>query len=235
MGDTEVKLTATDTSGYSAIDIFPIIVSGPGGPQLKHPVALQRVFTGDRFSFTLPKDTFDASSGDRLSVQATGPDGSPLPEWLHYDPTNRVFSGKPKPIDAGDTEVKVTATDTASDDSASDTFSIDVINRSNFTMPFLIASDHRPLEKAATRGSPLIWWMALLWIFVAGFVLWICGANMSYKFTRVRRKRGEGEEIQEEREMGGSLAFGECSTLKQITPEETSLLPARVDQGENAV
>eukprot|EP00930_Biecheleria_cincta_P036757 TRINITY_DN2518_c0_g1_i2.p1 TRINITY_DN2518_c0_g1~~TRINITY_DN2518_c0_g1_i2.p1 ORF type:complete len:842 (-),score=119.52 TRINITY_DN2518_c0_g1_i2:548-3073(-) len=233
-GDTEVKLTAIDAAGDSASDIFPIVVSSPSGPRLERPVALQHVVTGDPFSFTLPKDTFDAS-GDQLKVQATGPDGSPLPGWLHFDTNNRSFFGKPVPADAGDTEVKVTAIDTASGISASDQFPIDVINRSNLTMPFLIASDGRPLAKGVTSGSSLAWWMALIWIVAAGFVLWMCGANMSYKFTRVRRKRGEGEEIQERREMGGGLAFGECSTIK-VTPEEkTSLLPARAESGADAV
>jgi len=119
IGDTEVKLTAIDTAGSSASNIFPIIVSSPSGPHLETPVTLQRVVTGDPFSFTLPTDMFDASA-DNLKVRATEPDGSPLPGWLHFDPTNRSFFGKPGPADAGDTEVKVTATDTASGASASD-------------------------------------------------------------------------------------------------------------------
>ncbi|HEU5092898.1 MAG TPA: calcium-binding protein, partial [Nitrospira sp.] len=67
------------------------------------------------FSFTVPSGAFaddDAAHGDLLTYNAVLADGSPLPNWLSFNPTTRTFNGTPGPGDAGVLRLAVTATDT---------------------------------------------------------------------------------------------------------------------------
>jgi FG-GAP-like repeat/RTX calcium-binding nonapeptide repeat (4 copies) len=73
---------------------------------------------GAKFEYTLPKDTFvDPDLDDKLTYSATLENGSPLPNWLTFNPDTRTFSAdKPQPKKFN---VKLTAKDksgaTASD------------------------------------------------------------------------------------------------------------------------
>ncbi|MCU0544335.1 MAG: S8 family serine peptidase [Oscillatoriaceae cyanobacterium Prado104] len=64
------------------------------------------------FEYAFPANTFtDPDPGDKLTYTATLMDGSPLPQWLTFNPDTRTLSGEsPKPQEF---RVKLTATDKA--------------------------------------------------------------------------------------------------------------------------
>jgi AAA family ATP:ADP antiporter len=67
---------------------------------------------GQKFSYAVARDTFtDPDPGDVLSISAQLSDGSPLPEWLHFDSRQMSFVGKPPAGTAGQLEVELEATD----------------------------------------------------------------------------------------------------------------------------
>ncbi|MBN3180282.1 putative Ig domain-containing protein, partial [Pectobacterium parmentieri] len=79
------------------------------------------------FNFTVPAGTFTDPDGDTLTLSATLADGSPLPSWLHFDPTIGTFSGTPGNGDVGMLVIRVTATD-GSNTSISTSFGLTVTN-----------------------------------------------------------------------------------------------------------
>jgi hypothetical protein len=80
-------------------------------PILMTPLADQNFTFHKPFAWQMPADSFvDIDQGDVLDYTATLADGSPLPEWISFDPTTQTFSGwTPKEI--GSIEIRVTATD----------------------------------------------------------------------------------------------------------------------------
>jgi len=81
----------------------PVLANAPG---------TQRATEMVPFSFTLETGTFvDGDAEDTLVYSATLADGSPLPDWLVFDPVTRTFSGTPTGGDIGTLIVRVTADD----------------------------------------------------------------------------------------------------------------------------
>lgn len=79
-------------------------------PTLSHAQPDQIIAQGDAFSYTMPANTFvETDVGDHLVYTVSLNDGSPLPSWLQYNPTTKIFSGTP--TDEGTVSVKVVATD----------------------------------------------------------------------------------------------------------------------------
>ncbi|NJS13088.1 MAG: hypothetical protein HC789_23310, partial [Microcoleus sp. CSU_2_2] len=71
-----------------------------------------KVSNSSTFSYTFPANTFtDPDSGDKLTYTATLMDGSPLPNWLTFNPDTRTLSGKSPKMQQ--LTVKLTATDKA--------------------------------------------------------------------------------------------------------------------------
>jgi VCBS repeat-containing protein len=63
------------------------------------------------FSWQMPAGSFiDIDQGDVLDYTAALADGSPLPDWLIFDPATQLFSGV-APREVGYIDVRVTATD----------------------------------------------------------------------------------------------------------------------------
>jgi hypothetical protein len=63
------------------------------------------------YNFSVPEEAFcHCNINEELDYKATRVDGTPLPDWLHFDPKQLKFSGVP-PKGAHDEEVMVTATD----------------------------------------------------------------------------------------------------------------------------
>jgi Ca2+-binding RTX toxin-like protein len=127
VGNIDVRVTATDTSGASASDVFNIAVANVNdAPVLAMQTAAQTATEGAAFQFVLPAGTFsDADAGDVLTLSATLANGSALPSWLAYDAASRTFSGTPGRNDGGTLSLRVTATDT-SGATAVDSFALTV-------------------------------------------------------------------------------------------------------------
>jgi len=144
VGNLSLKVTATDTGGLNASQIFRLsianandtpvgvasIINANDTPVVVKSIANQTAMQGQAFSFTLPVRAFsdpDTSYGDRLTYAVTQTDGSALPTWLTFDSATNTMSGTPANGDVGDLSIKVTATDTGGL-SASQTFGLAVAN-----------------------------------------------------------------------------------------------------------
>jgi len=129
VGDLEIRLTATDTFGATADDVFILRIENVNdAPVLMTPVPDQDAIEDEHFYFALPADAFqDIDLNDVLAYGATQSDGSPLPSWLIFDPVNRTFQGTPGNGDVGSVQIRVTATDT-SGASIEDVFALNVVN-----------------------------------------------------------------------------------------------------------
>jgi VCBS repeat-containing protein len=115
----------------SALDVS---INGTNdAPILAAPLADQDFTFNKSFSWQMPSGSFtDIDQGDTLDYSATLADGSPLPDWLNFDPVTQTFSGM-APKTVGYVDIQVTATDsvaaTGSTDGSlavSDTFRISI-------------------------------------------------------------------------------------------------------------
>ena len=62
-------------------------------PSLDQQTGDVMVAEGQAVSFALSASTFTDPLGSAVTYSALKPDGTPLPSWLSFDPTSRVFSG----------------------------------------------------------------------------------------------------------------------------------------------
>ncbi|MBX3669337.1 MAG: putative Ig domain-containing protein [Rhodocyclaceae bacterium] len=93
-----------------------VLRSGSGATDAGLTLALQatdqEVRQGREFSFELPKGMFRHSDPDiAVQIEARLADGSPLPEWLHFNAETGRFAGKVPPSLDGDLEISVIAHD----------------------------------------------------------------------------------------------------------------------------
>jgi Ca2+-binding RTX toxin-like protein len=81
-------------------------------PQLLYPLPDQTVDEDAMWSYRLGAGAFaDPDPADRLAYSAGQPDGTPLPDWLSFNPYTQEFSGTPANEDVGVLDIAVTATD----------------------------------------------------------------------------------------------------------------------------
>jgi Ca2+-binding RTX toxin-like protein len=114
VGSVSLKITATDTQGMSAADVFGLTVSnGNHAPTVAQSIPNQATNEDQSWSFAMPAGTFaDVDAGDTLTYTAKLGDGSALPSWLAFDPKTATFTGTPGDPQIGTLAVTVTATDT---------------------------------------------------------------------------------------------------------------------------
>jgi Ca2+-binding RTX toxin-like protein len=129
VGTISVRVTATDSVGASASDVFDLAVANTNdAPSVASPIADQGATEDAAFNFTVAASAFaDVDIGDILQYTASLADGSALPGWLLFDPATRTFSGTPANGDVGTVAVRVSATD-PSGASGSDVFNVAVAN-----------------------------------------------------------------------------------------------------------
>ncbi|XP_059153408.1 dystroglycan 1-like [Physella acuta] len=89
------------------------------GVAVKWGVADGTATVGRMFRMHIPSDAF---SGDVTSYTIKSVDGSALPAWLEFDPSNNILQGIPAPKDAGQLYLEITAQGSASQ--ASVTFTL---------------------------------------------------------------------------------------------------------------
>lgn len=95
-------------------------------PYLLNQIPNQTDSLGYNYSYIFPDTTFfDDDGNNTLIYSATLSNGNPLPSWLSFDPSTRLFYGTP--TTTGNTLIKVTATDTANA-KASCTFTLKIEN-----------------------------------------------------------------------------------------------------------
>ncbi|MCA5931583.1 putative Ig domain-containing protein [Pectobacterium versatile] len=126
VGSLTIKVTATDGSNASVSTTFGLTVTNVNdAPVVSTPIPPQNVAQGGGFNFTVPDGTFSDPDGDTLTLSATLANGSPLPNWLRFDPAIGTFSGTPGNADVGTLVIRVTATD-GSNTSISTSFGLTV-------------------------------------------------------------------------------------------------------------
>jgi hypothetical protein len=122
VGFLSVTVFASDGS-QSASDTFEIAIANvQNKPVVVTEIADQTVVEGGHFLLEVPAGNFADADGDALTYSATLSDGSPLPDWLSFDPTSLSFMGIPGSDDIGTLSVKITASDATR--SVSDVFDI---------------------------------------------------------------------------------------------------------------
>ncbi len=117
-GTMSIKVTATDTSGLSAFEVFQVSLIAPP-PVVAHQTANQTWTAAQALSFALPPDTFTSVPGQILKYTAT------LPAGLTINSTTGTISGI-VPLALGTNTITVTATET-SGLSISETFKATVV------------------------------------------------------------------------------------------------------------
>jgi ELWxxDGT repeat protein len=80
-------------------------------PTVKNSIAPKVLTENKPFNFTIPNIFGNVDRGDSLTLAATLANGTPLPDWLTFDPSSRTFSSTATDSDVGKYQVKLTATD----------------------------------------------------------------------------------------------------------------------------
>ncbi len=122
-----------------------ISISGNYAPTVNLAIPDRTEQVGKTFSYQIPANTFSDQENDTLTYTAQLVDGSgnpvnngTLPAWLSFDAATRTLSGKP---DNNPVTIRITATDTAHNNSAYDDFVIDVNHSVNATDTVAIIKD----------------------------------------------------------------------------------------------
>ncbi len=115
VGSLNIKVTATDTAGAQANDVFVLTVNNVNdAPEVFQAIADKQATEDTLFNFTIPDNTFIDIDGDSLTYTATlVENGDPLPSWLSFNAATKTFSGTPLNANVGSLNIKVTATDPA--------------------------------------------------------------------------------------------------------------------------
>jgi hypothetical protein len=131
----------------------PVAGAGPAGMS----VGEQRLFvyqgvreagsqSAERYEYQIPRDAFAHTDPAAIvRLEATLADGSPLPEWLSFNPVNGTLSGVPPNGAAVEFEIKITARDQAGRE-ANVIFAPVIPDRA-------AAPDRAPAEQAATNAK----------------------------------------------------------------------------------
>ncbi|MBF0462351.1 MAG: putative Ig domain-containing protein, partial [Magnetococcales bacterium] len=168
VGPLAILVTATDKDGQSATEAFSLVVNNVNdAPTLTagKEIPNQHVTLGaGSFSYTLASGTFtdlDMAVDSRaiLTLSATQADGTPLPTWLHFDPTLQTFYGTPPTDASGTLSIKVTATDNGIHDASGAALTVPKDYLSAADM-FNLTINHAPtgpttipVSQAATQGQ----------------------------------------------------------------------------------
>ena len=121
-GQATVSITVKDNGGTenggsdTTVETFTItVVPVSDMPVVVVPGGSVAIEPGQPIHIDL-NDLFDnPDDEDGLTFEVTLPDGSPLPEWVEFDPETGIISGTPGEGDSGVTEVTIIATNPAGD------------------------------------------------------------------------------------------------------------------------
>ncbi|MFN8257805.1 MAG: putative Ig domain-containing protein [Bacteroidales bacterium] len=110
---------------------FQIKFSKNSPPFLNKLIENQITMQDSWFEFNIDSNTFkDNDEGDRLRISVSLSDGRSLPNWLHFDAENFVFSGTPLDSDVGVLNITISAADIFND-SVSGQFIIEIVNKND--------------------------------------------------------------------------------------------------------
>ena len=96
-------------------DTFTLNIMAVDNPPVLAPITDQTVAEDTPWSFRVPANAFIDSDSSGLIYTASLADGSPLPQWLHFDDETETFSGIPPLNFTGSIDLKVIAKDATSE------------------------------------------------------------------------------------------------------------------------
>ncbi len=122
---SQLASVSTDYVSISNLDINKMLDEPP---LVATQILSQATTEAAEFNFNIPTDTFVVSNpGDTLSYDVTLVDGTPLPNWLHFDAKTKQLFGMPGAADIGSINVRVIVT-TTYDQQSFDDFTLTVSN-----------------------------------------------------------------------------------------------------------
>ena len=128
-GDIGIRVRATDESGAMRGAGFQIHVENINDAPVVDTAIADRVMNEGAAIFMRVDNTFsDPDERDWLTYTATLADGSDLPDWLDFNPTLLLLTGRSSQDDVGQLDIKITATD-LSGASVSEAFTLKVNSR----------------------------------------------------------------------------------------------------------
>jgi Ca2+-binding RTX toxin-like protein len=108
-GQLDVRVTATDSAGYAATDVFVLTITPVNdAPVIANALADQSSLEDVAVNFVLPATAFADVDNATLALTT-----SALPAWLSFDAATRSFTGTPPANFNGDVTITVTASDGA--------------------------------------------------------------------------------------------------------------------------
>ncbi|GAP68608.1 por secretion system C-terminal sorting domain, partial [Bacteroidales bacterium 6E] len=121
-GQATVSITVKDNGGTenggsdTTVETFTItVVPVPDMPEVVIPGGTVAIEPGQPVHIDLNDLFTNPDDEDGLTFEVTLPDGSPLPEWVEFDPETGIISGTPGEGDSGVIEVTIIATNSAGD------------------------------------------------------------------------------------------------------------------------
>ncbi len=138
IGYNQVTLTVRDDIDDPVQQVFNIeVINVNDPPEVANPIPNQVALEDFQFNFQFAANTFmDPDPNDALTYSAALADNDPLPEWLSFNPENRLFSGLPVNTDIGVYQIAVTAMDIL-EETVIDTFRLTVQNTND--APYLVS------------------------------------------------------------------------------------------------
>jgi Ca2+-binding RTX toxin-like protein len=120
VGTVNIRVTATDTAGARASDVFALeVINVNDAPVVAQELMDQSVEVHSPFAFTVPASAFiDVDAGDSLAFSASAIVDGALPGWLSFDPATARFAGTADEI--GIFGVTVRASDSSGESASSD-------------------------------------------------------------------------------------------------------------------
>ncbi|MCP4979037.1 MAG: tandem-95 repeat protein, partial [Gammaproteobacteria bacterium] len=134
------EVVFTPDSEYSGIASFSYVITGGGqpisgehyfefssansAPELITSIAGFSAAEDSDFNYQIDPASFSDAQSDELNFLAKLGDGSPLPDWLSFDPVNLTFSGRAPQDFNGILDIELTAADAQF--TASDSFTIEI-------------------------------------------------------------------------------------------------------------
>ncbi len=121
-----LRVTATDTSGLSALETFSANVVAPAvkpGITVTDPTPNQAWSDGQTFSLVMPCNTFTDAIGLKMTFAAYQLGGTNVTSWLHFNSATDTFSGKVPVNASGSATLEVIARD-ADRATATDLFTV---------------------------------------------------------------------------------------------------------------
>ncbi|KAJ3429332.1 dystroglycan-related [Anaeramoeba flamelloides] len=106
----DIKVTGSDGCNTASSNFR--ITSTNAAPTINKNLDDQTFYANNQFEFQFDNDCFKDPENAELTYSATLNDGSDLPDWLHFYPSNRTFRGKSLADNCGEVlDIKVTAND----------------------------------------------------------------------------------------------------------------------------